>query len=116
MTIPVKIVKEHGSALLVEWQDAGRARRAVVQRTDVQGGRADALALDAGIPYGVAWEEVIHIAVTPQAIADELRRRNIWTLADVEARPNETIAALQRVLSLDVAALRRAAEQYEHGG
>ena len=111
----VVIVKEWGKSALVEWHAEG-AHRALVPRDAILDGQASDADLTAGIPYGVAWEDVLPVAVTPEAITRELRRAGIWTLGDLQAQPTVALAALQRVLGLHLAALRRAAEQYEKRG
>ena len=108
----VKIINQTEHTALVEWYD-GATRRAIIP--------AGALKLDTARRgrsrrRHSLWRAMgrhTGLRTTAQAIANELRRRGIWTLADLQARPNEAAAALQRVYALDLAALRRAAQTYE---
>ncbi len=111
----VRVLQRKGHAALVEWQDeAGCLRRATVPARVLQGDEAEAGDLEMGIVYGLPWEELLGAPrVTPERIAAELRRHGIWTRADLRARPNVALAALQSAYGLDLAALMRAAEAYE---
>jgi len=111
----ITVIRQERQSALVEWHDGERMARAIVPAASVSGDEVSAQTLKHGVPWGVPWEDVLSIDVTPQAIADELRRRGIWTAGDLAARPQEAVAALQRVYAVSLAALRKAAEEVEKG-
>ena len=101
--VPVRIIKDNGPTLLVEWtvEDNDR-RRAYLPKEVIQHLRPDGIGsigeieqaeLDAGAPYGVAWERYAPIAEVASEVGRELRRRNIWTVRDLQGRANEAQAA-----------------------
>lgn len=101
----VTVISSQGQASLVEWVDGvGRPRRAFVPTAAI----VDSRCVDpaAGIPYGDAWESVIGtLAVTPDVVADELRRRGLWTKDDARRNPTLVMSALQAAYGLDLARL-----------
>jgi len=100
----VKVIAEMGKSAIVEYYD-GATRRCIVPSEAVRGGAVMNSDLAAGIPYGVAWQ-----IVTTEAVADELRRVGIWTGMDLAERPQVAAAAIQRVIGITLAALRKAAQ------
>jgi hypothetical protein len=105
-----KIIAETGQSVIVEWYD-GNTQRAIVPAAVVHGDSVDDVELAAGVAYGVPWEET-----TTPAIAAELRRVGIWTGRDLAEHPQVATAAIQRVIGISLAALRRAAQEFESGG
>ena len=101
--VPVRIIKDHGPTLLVEWTvDDNDRRRAYLPKEVIQHLRPDGIGsigeieqaeLDAGAPYGVAWERYAPIAEVASEVGREMRRRNIWTVRDLQGRANEAQAA-----------------------
>lgn len=106
----VKIIAETGKAVIVEYQDGG-TQRAIVPQSVVKGDQASDADVVAGLPYGVPWQEYVSVD-----LAAELRRVGIWTGHDLGERPQVAAAAIQRVMGQTLAALRRAAQEYETGG
>ncbi len=107
----VTLVRHSGAAALVEYADGeGRLRRVTIPAGEIVDGVVSEAELDRGIEYGLPWEELLALRVTPERVADELRRRGIWTAQDLRARPNEAAAALMAAYGVDVAALLKAAE------
>jgi hypothetical protein len=114
---PVRLIREEGKAALVEWIDEdGRYQRAILPSklvTDGVGGgwlvaQTD---LDAGMPYGVPWAELITIEVTPQIIEHELRKAGLWTFQDLQANPNVTLGALVAAYGVSLSSLLRLKEK-----
>lgn len=103
--VPVNVISTQGQACLVEWDDGvGRPRRAYVPASAVTDGRCVAPA--SGIAYGDDWEGILGtLSVTPDAVADELRRRGIWTREDARRNPTLVMSALQAAYGLDLARL-----------
>lgn len=110
----VTVVGKRGQAVLVEFQQGG-LRRVYVPRDAVMDEEVDDGALEAGIPYGVPWEEFVQVVgVTPDDLADALRRRGIWTAEDLQKRHDAALGALMALTGLTLAALRKAASQYRN--
>lgn len=109
----VRVVRRDHQASLVEWIDGEGLHRATVPTAELADNEVSQETLDMGIQYGLPWEGLLRIRVTPEAIAHELRRRGIWTSADLAARPMVALAALQAAYGIDLAALRAAAERHD---
>jgi len=112
--IKVKVVQRNNQASLVEWiTEDGDLRRATVPSAVIINGACDSAELEYGIPYGVAWEQLITARddFAPR-LARELRRRGIWTVEELEANPNAVLGAIQAAHGVDLAVLLRAARQY----
>jgi len=109
----VKLVSRKGQAALVEYLEGGALRRCVVPLSLLSDDEVAPEALERGLPYGLPWEELLRLATTPEAVAQELRRRGIWTLADLRACPQAAVGALQSCYGVDRAALLRAAEHFD---
>jgi len=69
--------------------------------------------LEAGIPYGLPWEEIVTLEATPEAFAAALRANGIWTKKDLEGNVRAVMGVLQSVYGLDLAHLLRAAGEHE---
>lgn len=101
----VSVISTQGQACLIEWVDGvGRPRRAFVPAAAVIDSRCVGPA--AGLAYGDDWEGILGtLSVTPDAVADELRRRGIWTREDARRNPTMVMSALQAAYGLDLARL-----------
>ena len=108
--IKVTIVKRNNNAVLVEYLDeSGERARKILPASDVRGETVTEDALARGIVFGELWEDLIILRATPEKIARELRRRNIWTYADLINNPEAARGAIMKVYGFDIAALLRAA-------
>lgn len=114
--VGVRVLKDAGRTVLVGWSAEGQERRAYLPATAVIAGQADEVDLSRAIPYGVPWAEVLDVKVTPAAIEAGLREAGIWTLADLQGDLQRAVNVLQRLYRVEVAALVRAAREYESGG
>jgi len=102
-TVAVRVIRDNGPTLLVEWTvEDGDRRRAYLPKEVIQHLRPDGIGsigeieqaeLDAGAPYGVAWERYAPLAETANDVGREMRRRNIWTVRDLHDRAVEAQAA-----------------------
>ena len=101
----VTVVGRQGQSVLVEWQDGGDLRRATVPARSVVDNEVDDAELAYGVAYGLPWESMLTFRVTPERVADALRRHGIWTASDLQRSPNAALAALQEAYSVDVSAL-----------
>ena len=111
--VPVRIIRENGPTVLVEWSVKDDWRRAYVPKEVIRSLRVPQDELDAGTPYGVRWEDLAVVTVTPQTIGQELRRRGLWTVRDCEYRVAEAQAAFVAACSADFGALLQAARKLE---
>lgn len=114
--IKVRVVQRRGESALVEWLDGAQQCRAMVPVTAVSDGAVAEDVLTAGIPYGVQWSELVTMRGTPEQLQTELYRVGVWTVDDLRQNPQLALGALQRVYGVDLAALMRAAKEYESGG
>lgn len=108
-------IRNKGGKTLVEWTYAQRLHRSWIPSDAVQqdGEEYRVERPSAGIPYGHNFAKLLTISATPDAIDAELKRRGIWTIEDLRARPNSALGALQSVYGVDMAALFQAADMYE---
>lgn len=117
-TIVANVVTQAGRVALVQWLDDSSLRRSHVPADEVKRGRCKRDVLEAGIPYGVPWEEIVESIINaqifhPAAFADELRKHDIWTADDVEKNPRGVKRAIAAITGVTIGALMRAARQYE---
>ena len=77
--VPVTLVYAEGKAALVQWVERGKMKRAIVPAGAVKDGEIDAVELEAGLPYGEDWTQVKGVNA---AVAEELRKRGVWTKED----------------------------------
>ena len=118
----VKIVARSGAATLIAWVEEGpygtpQYRRAIFPTREVAGKAGEMVEVldpDEGAPGGVEWETYLQAGGvaerTAWEIANELRRLGIWTVADLQSRGQDAVAAFQRGYGMDVQRLRLAAQ------
>lgn len=113
--VEVKVVRRDGKTMLVEWQEDGLLKRASVSPDMVvedNGATAQVENPAAGIPYGADWWRIVELEpVTPEVLDRELKRRGIWTVADLRANPNIAQSALIAVYGVNLTRLLQAAEK-----
>lgn len=101
------VVRRKGLAVLVQWlDDDGKLRRGKLPPDVVRDGEVDEDQLAMALPYGEPWEELIELSTTAEDVADELRRRGVWTLEDLAADPGAAQAAFMQAYSRDLTKLR----------
>jgi hypothetical protein len=106
--VGVRIIARKGETVLVEWVAGEDLRRSVVPAGIVtvdETGQAWCEAPEQGIAYGWPWEQLIVLQATPEQMARELRKRGIWTVADLKANAMAAVAAFQTVYGWDVSRL-----------
>lgn len=111
--IDVRVIQRKGKSALIEWSVKDDRRRAFVPADAVEdGNKCDKDVIDAGVPYGAPWEELVDVSgLTPEAVGREMRRRNLWTAADVEGNMAAVSKVIAALVSPVVIKLRRAAKQ-----
>ena len=82
--VDVHVIRAKAGSALVQWLDAGGMyHRGYLPTASVVDGAADLNELEKAIPYGLPFEDYIEITATPQSIANELRKRGVWTFEDL---------------------------------
>ena len=110
--IPVTVVEQRGKSALVEWLDGDLPVRTYVPAGEVLLEKVDRMVLDAGIPYGEAWDAAVTLPkITPRALCAALRRAGYWTIADLEANPKNFQRVLHDLTGLTIGSLRQAAKK-----
>lgn len=112
----VKIILRKNNITLVEWTEGDQLKRAWVTPDMIateSGAVANVFNPSAGIPYGVNFAEMITLSATPADVDREFKRRGIWTIADLRARPQDAKAAIQAIYGVDLARVLQAAKHYE---
>lgn len=98
MSVKAKVITAHNDITLVEWIDkAGRYLRAWVTPDMIElieGQSAQINNPEMGIPYGQNWSELIEQSITPEMVENSLRKSGIWTMEDLQSRPNEVHGAV----------------------
>ena len=107
-TLPVRIVKAQGEAVLVEVFTKQRWSRSVVPREVVKDGRVTEADLDAG-DVTVDWAALVELSATPESIAEALKRQEIFTHDDLAAKLPQAKAAIAAAYSLDLVKLIKGA-------
>lgn len=90
---PVKVIGVASDTALVEWHEDGRYYRVFVPANEVLDGQMEHPHW--GAPYGEDWAALIQVDVSE--IANELRRHGIWTIDDLQARPDAARGVIQSV-------------------
>lgn len=103
--LPVTVLKSTGEAAFVEWTYKAGLHRATIPAKAVQDGKADLAMLEAGIVYGVAWENVDFNQPSSVHLANALRQAGIWTKADLFAHPQTAVGVLQAIYQVDLGEL-----------
>lgn len=111
MTKLVQIIRRKNGLVLVQWEEAERLSRAWVLEDWLSGNQADRP--ERGIPYGVDFSRLVVLQASAQTLDTELKRRGIWTLADLRADAQAVLGALQATYGIDLAALFQAAKHFE---
>jgi len=91
MSIPVRVVSNRGRSVIVEAELDGKDVRVVLPKSKVKSGEVEEEEFEKGVPYGANWESLIKITVTPEEIARELRKQNIWTLKEYKENVNRVV-------------------------
>ncbi len=111
----VTVLERKNKAALVEWIDAVGPHRVIIPAEKADGGDVDSKTLDEGIIYGVPWEHIIILSVTPAQIARLLREKGIWTEQDLQKNVNLARSALSEAYGIDFKNLLEAVHNASEG-
>ena len=101
MKVTIVNDKIENKSLLIQWLDAaGTVHKGYIPDSLVN--RDGSLSyindddLTLVVPYGCDWEYLLQnmSEVTPELIANNLRKRNIWTASDLRSKPQVAIKAI----------------------
>lgn len=90
----VKIIRQDNGNALIEWVDAGQYHRSIVPTDTVKDGQAEHP--EWGIEYGEDWASMVD-QIDADALANELRRRGIYTVEDLRANHKAALGAVMHV-------------------
>ena len=111
--VKVQALTEYGPSTLIERMVGGVSERRMVPSSELILGKSrtdlkiSEEAWDASVPYGVDWEAMAEVTVTPRQIAGELHRRGIWTIEDFYSRYQEVRQVIAGLHMCDFAELLR---------
>jgi hypothetical protein len=115
--LPVTVVETRGRSALVEYVIDGERLRVYVPVEEVAGGEVAEKVLQAGVPHGAPWRELLADVEGGEALANELKRLNVWTNADVERSVRNVQKAIAATgAEIRLGDLRRLAQKHENGG
>lgn len=114
----VTIIRDYdGGMSLVEWLDKDdiqqRSRVKTTLILNRTGNEGEISKPEQGIPYGVDYVHVFSPVVTSKDICRELRKRGLWTAADLHKHPDLIMGALQSAYGLDFSRVIQVAQEYE---
>lgn len=89
----VKSIWVNGHIALIEGEVGKYHRRVIVPAREVLAGDCPLSVFTEGIPWGADFEANISVGPLSRIIADELRKRGIWTYEDAMSRPSEVRAS-----------------------
>jgi hypothetical protein len=100
--VPVKVIKDAGKSVLVEYVEDGMLIRKTVPAHMIRNNQVYTEVLSQGIPYGYPFEE-IGIEFNAQKFANELHNLNIWNVEDLLNNPRSVLSALNAGFAVNIA-------------
>lgn len=107
--IEVQGVEMRGEAMVVEWDDGGCPRRAIVPAVAAVSGRCERETLERGIPYGddfAAALEGVEMP-SPEGVECALHKLGLWDGEDLRRSPGLLKVALEKAFAPVTVALLR---------
>ena len=117
--VDVIVLSQEGESALVQWiipKTNNRIARGYVEAAKIEDSKCEENVLAAAQPYGVPWGKLIdieHFNITPQRIEDELHRRNMWTVADIERDTTLAMRSLVSIMGPIIGQLHQRGRDYE---
>ena len=111
--VTVAVMYTRGQSAVVRWTERGKLKAVIVPAEQITDGTIAKTALDAGIVYGVPWENVEFAEVSSADLAEALRGHDIWTHDDLCKKPSEATSAIRSLFGVDFATLMQLAIRHE---
>ena len=111
----INLIKTDGQAALVEWAEGGIPHRRIVPAAAIFDNACPPEVLDEGIPYGLAWSDLVELSASATALEENLHKAGIWTGADLLANVKAAYGALQATYGVDLAHLIKLANDQRGG-
>ncbi len=111
--VQVTLLEIRGHAAIVTYRDKeGMLQGRIISRDDVLGVRVRETksvpdrVIDTGTEYGIDLEIILgeKYVITPDDLAQELRRHGVWTYDDMNKKPGEVVAAINSTRQLTATA------------
>ena len=111
----VKKIGEVKNSVLLEWHVGSTVFRGYLPTKLYRDGEeVPESALQKAVMYGLPYERILtSISITSSEMANEFRKRGLWTSADIKARPQEVSAALIACAHASSAKIQTAVRDYE---
>lgn len=118
----VRVTNTKSGMFLTEWEDpdgdglqrAWVTKEMILETLDDDGHFATVEQPERGVPYGADWKNILpEMNCTVVDLANELKRRGIWTIEDMRANPNIVRIALSNALGTGLSAILHAAAAYD---
>lgn len=104
----MKIIRVEGQSKVVEYQENGQLKRRILPN--------DSEEIKLGIPYGLPFALLLVEAKVPESMAGriekELHKAGLWTVEDLQEKPNAVRGAIQAAYAIDVSKLLNLARKY----
>ena len=90
----IRVLERRRGNVFFQWQEEGRLRRGWLrERTPGWVPGPDDVMVAA--PYGDPFEDVLpDVRISPEALADALRRKGVWTADEASANPQAIVHAI----------------------
>lgn len=113
LVMPIRVIARISDTCLVEWIEGGSVKRGLVP---LELGDKETLTkaeIEAAVPYGVPWEELVKPQATAEALAKHLRNSGIFTYEDAVRNTSIVLGAIQATYQVDLATILAAARKFE---
>ncbi|MDD3136982.1 MAG: hypothetical protein PHF64_10835 [Methanoregula sp.] len=107
MVVRGVVVKERRRGnVLAQWEEDGMLRRGWLRERE-PGWTPTEADVELAAPYGDPFEDVLPtVSISPEVLADTLRRVGIWTVQDAMRNPTTVAQAIASAAKLDVASVQ----------
>lgn len=119
-TFSGRIIEQKGESVLIEITQAdgypfrGYVPAGEITIDDETGANAiPAEVLEAMTPFGLLWEKIVGELPPPSEIAGRLRQSGIYTLDDLNRKPQAVVEVLRGFYNISLGTLRRLARDLE---
>ncbi len=82
MSVEARQVENRGRSIVVEAMIDGKRVRVIIPKNKLKNGLVEDEDWEKGVPFGADWNSLIKLTVTSDVLAEELRKRGVWTIDD----------------------------------